>query len=299
LSVNAINVSHKKMRTSIILNIIMMVIVIICVVPLLLVLSISLTSENSILKDGYHFIPKVFSVEAYKYIFQQPQQILTSYLVTICSTGVGTILSLLCTASIAYVMSRRDFPFAKGISFYVFFTMLFSGGIVPWYILIVKYLNLKDTFLVLVLPYLVIPWFVLLMKGFMSSTPMSLIESAKIDGAQEYRIFFSIVIPINKPGLATVGLFMAINYWNDYYLSLMFIQDSPFITLQFLLQRILMSIDFLNLALGLTSGIKVVSVPSLSSRMGLCVLTALPIMILYPFFHKYFVKGIVIGAIKG
>jgi putative aldouronate transport system permease protein len=158
---------------------------------------------------------------------------------------------------------------------------------------------MKDTIFALIVPYLVIPWFVLLFKGFLSNIPMSLIEYAKIDGASEYRIFFRIVLPMSKPGLATIGLFYLLHYWNDYYLSLLFIQNSKNVSLQFLLYRIMSNIDFLNSALAVNSGmVRNVEMPNQSARMAMCVLAAGPMLFIFPFFQRYFIKGITVGAIK-
>lgn len=272
-----------------------------CLLPILLVVAVSFTGEMEILKNGYSLIPRNFSLDAYLMIMKQSRQLVNSYLATILVTALGTFFSMLITSMLAYGISRKDYEFSGITSFYVFFTMLFSGGLVPWYILINRTLHMKDTIFALFVPYLVIPWFVLLMKGFLSTIPLSIIESAKIDGANEFRIFFRIVLPVSKPGLATVSLFCVLMFWNDYWLSLLFIEKSKFVTLQFLLYRIMANIDFLNSALasksGMTGNIK--DIPSQGARMAMCILAAGPMLFIFPFFQKYFVKGMTVGAVKG
>lgn len=271
-----------------------------CILPLMLVISISLTSEREILLGGYSLFPRALSFDAYITVFSRPKQLIDSYILTTFTTAAGTILGMLITAMLAYSISRKDYVLAGKTSFYVFFTMLFSGGLVPWYILVSRTLNMDDTVFSLFVPYLVVPWHVLLMKGFFSDVPVSLIESAKIDGASEYRIFFRIVIPISMAGIATVSLFTVLMFWNDYYLSLMFINRGKLVSLQYLLYRIMANIDFLNSALakqsGMTLGTK--NIPGQSARMAMCVLAAGPMLFVFPFFQKYFVKGLTVGAIK-
>lgn len=271
-----------------------------CLLPMLLVISVSFSNDADLVKYGYSLIPRNFDLTAYKHIFTQPKQLFTSYLVTIFVTVVGTGVGLICTAMLGYGISRKDYPLQRATTFFVFFTMLFSAGIVPWYMLIVNTLQLKDTIWVLILPYLVTPWFVMLMKGFFADIPTSIIEAAKIDGASEFRIFFRVIMPVSKAGLATVGLFIMLMYWNDYYLSLMFIQSSEYISLQYLLHRIMSNLDFLKSALGAQAGMLAgIKVPEQSIRMAMCILVAGPMLFVFPFFQKYFAKGITVGSVKG
>lgn len=291
----------KKLDISkIFFHIVIMSFCLLCIIPMVLVLAISVSKEIDIIKYGYNIIPKNITFDAYKYLFSNPQQIIRSYFVTITVTVIGTIISMINTSTLAYVTTRKDYPLANKTSFYVFFTMLFSGGMVPWYILIAKWLNLSDNIFALILPYGVISWFVLMMKGFYMDMPFSIVESAKIDGANEYTIFFKLIMPLSKPGIATVSLFYALMYWNDYWLSLMFITRSKNVSLQLLLYRIMASIDFLNSALAIRSGVRInAELPNLSARMAICLIAAGPMMFIFPFFQKYFVKGITIGAVKG
>ena len=270
-----------------------------CLLPLVLVISASFTTDAEIAKYGYSFIPKEFTIEAYEYILKKPAQLINSYGVTILVTLSGTVIGLLITAMLAYGMSRRDYPFARATTLFVYMTLLFSAGLVPWYMMVSNVLSLKDTLLALIVPYLVVPWFVMLMKGYFADIHSSIIEAGKIDGASELRIFFQIVVPMAKPGLATVGLFIMFMYWNDYYLSLMFIQNSKKLSLQFMLYRMMSNIDFLKSALAAQAGmLSGVQIPAKSIRMAMCVLAAGPMLLVFPFFQKYLVKGITIGSVK-
>jgi putative aldouronate transport system permease protein len=280
-------------------NGIFIVISLACVVPLLLIVSASLSTEAGINELGYSLLPSEFSFQAYEYIFQSPKQLFYSYGVTVLVTSLGTIGSLLCTSMFAYVIARRDFTFHRLFSFLLLFTLLFSGGIVPSYIIVTRYYHLKDTVLALILPYIIIPWHVFLMRGFFLDIPTSLIEAAKIDGAMEVSIFFRIILPISKPALATIGLFCAFTYWNDWWLSLLYIDNPRLISLQFYLYRIMNTIQFL--ASSMQTGaitIDLGELPGETARMALCVLAAGPMLFIFPFFQKYFVRGLTMGAVK-
>lgn len=271
-----------------------------CVIPLMYVISISLSKESDIATEGYRLIPKTFTTFAYSYLLHSPKQLITGYSVSLTVTVVGTALSLLLTAMLAYVLSRKDFIASNTLSFIIFFTLLFNGGLVPWYILIKKYLHLDNNLLVLMLPYAIIPWHVMLMKGFLSEIPMALIESAKIDGAKEWRIFYQIVLPIAKPALATVGLFIAFIYWNDWWLAMLYIDNEKLIPLQYMLYRIMNNIQYLsnNIKPGNIT-VDISQFPNETARMAIAVLAAGPILIVFPFIQKYFVKGMTVGAVKG
>lgn len=290
----------KKNEAGIGLHIIMIVFSLFCILPLLLIIGISFTGEAEVFESGYKFIPKVFSTEAYDYVFKTPITIIRSYGVTIGVTLVGTLLSLLFTAMLGYVLSRKDFSLSRPLSFLVFFAMLFTGGIVPWYMIITNVLKLKNTYWAMILPYVTIPWFVMLMKGFFVSVPREIIESAKIDGCSEVQAFFRIIVPISTPALTTVGLFIALNYWNDYKLAMYFINDSRMYPLQYMLQQIMANLNFMKSSLAASVGVTLnVEIPSESVRMAMCILAAGPMLVVFPFFQKYFVKGITVGSIKG
>ncbi|ANE48344.1 sugar ABC transporter permease [Paenibacillus swuensis] len=270
-----------------------------CVIPFIMIVSGSFTEENSIIRQGYQLIPSVFSLESYQFIFKSPSQILRAYQVTLLVTIIGTAAGLFLTAMTAYVLQRKDFRYRNGFAFYFFFTTLFSGGLVPWYILIIKYLHLKDSLLAIILPMLLNVFYIIIMRSFISTTiPDAISESAKIDGAGDFRIFLSIIIPLSKPALATIGLFIALNYWNDWYHALLFIENENLYPLQYFLYNILNSMSFANSAAA-QSGVAVVSMPKESFKLAMTVIATGPIVLLYPFVQKYFVQGITVGAVKG
>lgn len=271
----------------------------IMIYPLLLVVSISLSQEDAVVKHGYRFIPEQFSLDGYAAVFKHPGVLLHAYAMTIIVTVLGTLAGLLLTAMIAYVISRREYPYRKATTLFVVFTMLFNGGLVPFYILIVKYLHMKDTLWVLIIPYLINPFYVMIMKGFLDRMPAEVIESAKIDGAGEYRAFFTIVLPLSTPALATVGLFISFIYWNDWWLGLLFIDRNKLVPLQLLLYRTMNSIEFYAAnSQHLSGSVDVTKFPSLTTRMALAVLGAGPMLFIFPFFQRYFVRGLTVGSLK-
>ncbi|MCL2050699.1 MAG: carbohydrate ABC transporter permease [Lachnospiraceae bacterium] len=274
---------------------------VLCVLPLFLVISISFTSENFIRTVGYSLFPTSVTLEGYRYIFINPMEIIRAYGVTIFVTVTGTIIGLWCTTALAYVASRPGFRYARFISFYVFFTMLFSGGLVPGYLLVVRTLGLKNSIFALILPILMQGWYFMLMKGFLRSLPHSVVESAKIDGASEMAVFVRIVLPMSKSGIATVGLFLMLQYWNDWFLSLLYIEDQRFVSLQYLLYRIMQNIEALKVIASKIPGtvLDPLNLPSLSARMAMCVVAAGPMVLVFLFMQKYFIKGIAIGSVKG
>ncbi|MBB6670761.1 carbohydrate ABC transporter permease [Cohnella nanjingensis] len=287
-------------RNNIVIHLILAGFALICLLPFVLIVSTSLMHEKDIALFGYSFIPKRFTLMAYEVILKNPQQLINSYAVTIAVTLIGTAVGLWLTATIAYVMTRKDYKYRNKISFYVFFTMLFNGGLVPSYILISRWLGMKNTIFALFVPYLVNAWFVLLMKGFLQSIPHSLVESAKIDGAGEFKIFVKIILPIAKPAIATVGLFMVLQYWNDWWLSMLFIDKENLYTLQYLLIRVMRNLEFLNTEFARKYlNLAQVEIPTLSARMAMSVLAAGPMLFVFPFFQKYFVKGLTVGSVKG
>ncbi len=273
-----------------------------CLVPLLLVIAISFTPETLLKSGGYTLFPKAYSVQAYEYIFRNSMQIARSYGITSLVTLIGTIMGLWCTTAIAYVITRPDFRYRRFLMFFIFFTMLFSGGLTPSYLLVTKTLHLKDSLLALILPAVMQGWYVILMKGFLQSLPNSIVESAKIDGVGEFGIFTRIIIPISTPGMATVGLFLMLQYWNDWYSSLLYIDNQNLVSLQFLLYKLMASIEFFKVMAAMAPGsIKIdpLSIPTLSARMAMCVIAAGPMVVIFLFLQKYFIRGIVVGSIKG
>lgn len=217
------------------------------------------------------------------------------------STLVGTVLSLLAMSLVAYALSRNNFTYKKGVTFYLFFTMLFHGGLVPSYILISQYLKLNDTFWVLVIPGLINVWYVILLRTFFQSIPPAVIESAKVDGASEFTIFFKIIIHLSKPALATVGLFGVLIRWNDWFTALLYIQNPKLLTLQYLLQRIILEMQLVseNSQSAPQQLLGNMQMPSEAIRMAMVVLVAGPMLVVFPFFQKFFVKGLTVGSVKG
>lgn len=271
-----------------------------CILPLILVVSVSLTDENSLMMEGYHFIPRVFSLAAYRYVFSGAASVIKAYGVTIFVTGAGTFLHLLFMSMLAYALTREEVTARNKISLFVYIPVLFNGGLVPYYMLMTKYLHLKNTIWVLILVQLVSATNVLIMKNFFRTIPQSLIESARIDGSGEFRTFFSIVLPLSTPSLASIGLFVAIAYWNDWMTCSLYIETPKLYTLQYLLQSLMNNIQYLQANAGASQSMEqaILTLPSEGARMATCVLAIGPIIFLYPFLQKYFSKGLTIGAVK-
>lgn len=273
-----------------------------CLLPFLLLITSSLTKETDIVIYGYSFFPKEWSAEAYSYLWESRLSIGRSYLMTVLVTVVGTTLSLLICMLLAYPISRPDFPFRRVFNFFIFFTLLFNGGLVPTYLVYTNWLGIKNTFFGLILPNLLLSGFhVLIMRTyFATSIPFSIIEAATIDGAGEIRVFTSIVAPLSLPILATIGMLVGINYWNDWFNGMVYITDSKLYPIQNLLNRIISDIQFMT-TMGSDSGssASLAAIPTASVRMALAVIGVLPILLAYPFFQKYFIKGVAVGAVKG
>lgn len=289
-------------KTHWLLHLVFLLIACTTILPIILVFMVSITDETTITQNGYSFFPQKISFEAYKYLFLDSMTIIRAYGVTIFITVVGTIVGLMLTALLAYPISRRDFPYKNMLTFFVFFTMLFNGGLVPWYLVFTKLIPLKDTIWSLIIPGLLLNgFFVLIMRTFFAtSIPMAIIESAYMDGASESRIFFRIVLPLSTPVLATIGLFNTLGYWNDWFNSLVFLTDSKYYSLQYLLNKILLNIQFLSQNSRNTNASQIMAtLPTETVRMAMAIIGIGPIVLAYPFFQKYFVKGLTVGAVKG
>lgn len=271
---------------------------VLCLIPFIMVLTGSITSQESILRDGYRLIPKTVSFDAYNIIFKSPVSLAQSYVVSISVTVIGTAIGLLLTAMTGYILTCKDFLYRNQLSFYFYFTTLFGGGLVPWFIMMVKYLGMKNNYVALVFPLLMNVIYILIMKSFMKSIPDAIAESARIDGAGDFKIFIKLILPLSKPALATIGLFIALNYWNDWYNAMLFIGRQQMYPLQYFLYQILSKVDFINQAAA-RSGVPVPLLPSEPMKLAMTVVATGPIIFLYPFVQKYFVKGITIGAVKG
>jgi len=272
-----------------------------CVIPVWLVVSVSLSSSESIVKAGYSMIPEDFSWLAYDYLLRDMSELLRAYGVTITVTATGTVLSLLVMTAYAFTISRQDFAYRNFFSFYIFFPMLFNGGIVPFYIIYTQYLGLKNSLWALILPGLVNSFYLLIMRTFFQTTiPSALIESAKIDGAGEFRILFRIIVPLSLPILATVGLFSTLGYWNEWFMSLIFIDDQSKVSIQYLMYRTILNLQYLlQHSSSMSGSAATFDLPTESIRMAMCVVGMAPMILVYPFFQKYYVRGLTIGAVKG
>ena len=267
-----------------------------CLIPFIMVVSVSLTSEAGINANGYGLIPSEFSLEAYEFVFRTPGEVINAYATTIFVTVFGTIVGTLIMAMLAYPMSRSDFKFKNALSFFVYFTMLFSGGLVPSYLLVTG-LGMKDTVWALVIPIMFSSWNTMMLRMFMTSIPNALIEAATIDGASEFRIFFSIIIPLSKVGIVTIMLFTSLGLWNDWQQAMLYIDHGDLTSLQYMLYRVMNKV---NLAKEYGGTImQTEKLPSENLRMALCVVAAGPMLLIFPFFQKYFSKGIVVGGVKG
>lgn len=285
-------------KSQIILNLVFIIMAAAIIFPFLLVLSVSFSDEKEIVESGYSLIPKVFSLEAYKYIFKKPESVFSAYKVTIMFSLIYMVLSVFLMACLAYMLSKKDLKGRSAISFYVYFTMLFSGGLVPTYILNTQYLHLGDTIWIYILPTLISPWYTFMIRTFFSDIPAEISESAYVDGASDFTILFKIILPLSKPVIAAVSLFMLLAKWNDWYTAMLYINDTKLISLQYLLQKMMDNISLLNQE-GMSSFMDVSNVPAETVRMAMAVIVAGPALIVFPFFQKYFVKGLTVGSVKG
>jgi putative aldouronate transport system permease protein len=267
--------------------------------PLLMIISISLSNEVDIINHGFSLIPHRLSLSAYDVIFKRPDKLLNAYKVTLFVTTVGTALSVLISSMMAYPLSRRDFIFRRFLSFYLFFVMLFSGGLVPIYILITRYFRLQNTYTVLILMHIVNPFTVFLIRANFQKIPTSLIESAKIDGASEMRIYWRIIIPLSTPVLATVALIVALGYWNDWFTSVLYITKPKMYSLQMLLKVMMEDLSTVRRDMMSSEMLRDIQVPTENLRMAMCIIAIGPIIILFPFLQKYFVQGLTVGSVKG
>lgn len=283
-------------------TVVLTLLVIIAMLPILLIIIASFSSETSLIRNGYSYWPEGWSLDAYYYMVKQGAMIVRAYGVSFLVTFVGTALSVMLTTMLAYPISRKAFKYRNILAFFVFFTMLFNGGIVPSYIMWTRFFHIKDTILALMIPnYLITAFNVILVKNyFQNSVPDSLIEAAQLDGASEMKIFFKVMLPLAVPTVATISLFTGICYWNDWTNGLYYINDEKLYSIQQLLMKIMNNIQALrsnsNAAL---LGTGSVDLPGTSIRMAMAVIGILPIMLIYPFVQKYLVKGVVVGAVKG
>ena len=294
-------VSNNKIG-QFIMHLVCILLCIICLAPFILLIVSSFTEEATLVRNGYSFFPETWSLESYAYIARKGTTIFRAYGITILITLVGTTTSLLMTVLFAYPLSRKELPGRLGLSFFVFFTMLFNGGLIPTYLMYTGTFHIKNTIFALLIPSLLMnAFYVIMMRSFFTANiPDSLVEAARIDGAGEYQILFKIVMPLSLPMLATLALMVGLGYWNDWLNGLYYLTASSLFSIQNVLNKMVSDVQFLQTnASTLTSTVDVSKLPSVGIRMAIAVIGAIPVLCVYPFFQKYFVKGIVVGGVKG
>ena len=292
---------EKNRGFQIFANLVMLLIVVCCIAPFVLLFMSSITDEQHLLVDGYSFFPKKFSIETYKYILSESTSMLSAYGLSFFVTIVGTLCNLLVTTLFAYPISRKDLPGRGIFAFFLFFTMLFSGGLVPSYIMWTQTFHIRNTIFALLLPNLMMSAFnVIMMRTyFTANIPDAIIDAARVDGASEFRILGSVVLPMAMPIIATLVLLVGLGYWNDWTNGLYYVSDDKLYTVQVLLMNIQRQMEAMKQSAQTGGLVSSVDIPSTSVRMAVTVMCILPIMVIYPFLQKYFVKGIAIGAVKG
>jgi putative aldouronate transport system permease protein len=295
----AIKLDRSDMILQTISYVIVSLFAVFCILPFVLILSASLSTEASIMKSGFGILPRDFSFQAYEWILQAPKQLIGSYVVTITMTVCGTAIGLFIIAMTGYALNRKDFPFRNHISFFIYFTTLFSAGLAPTFLWIARDLGLRGNYMAVFLQLLMTPWLIILMKNFMRTVPYEIIESGKVDGAGDFRIFAQLCLPMMKPALATIGLFLALGYWNEWYLSSIYLGSTvEFKPLQYHLYNIINTANALRNSVA-GSNVSVTDLPSNTLKMASAIVAIGPILLLYPFIQKYFVTGLTVGAVKG
>ena len=272
-----------------------------CILPFIFVIIISITDEKSIVQYGYSFFPSKFGVDGFQFLAQFKDKILQALFISVFVTVVGTLTNVFITTTYAYAISRSTFKYRKFFTIFALLSMLFNAGLVPGYIVVTQLLRIGDTIAALIIPMLLSPFNIILMRTFFKRTiPEAILESAKIDGASETRIFFQICLPLALPGIATISLFTALAYWNDWFNALLYIKNPDFYPLQYLLMQIQSNMDYIAKSAGLSSQVvgAASGLPKETGRMAMVVGATLPIAMLYPFFQRYFVKGLTIGGVK-
>jgi len=294
-------VQHDKLQQTL-MHLFMILLVLCCILPFLLMVIASFTEEATLTRNGYSFFPEALSLETYRYIIRSAGTIFRGYLMTIIVTVIGTGCNLLLTVLFAYPLSRKDLPYRGILSFFLFFTMLFNGGLVPTYMMYANTFHIKNTVFALIIPSLMMnAFYVIMMRSFFSSSiPDSLIEAAKLDGASEMKILGRVILPLSKPMMVTLVLMVGLGYWNDWMNGLYYVTEQKLFTIQMILNNMINNIEFLTRnASMLGTAASNMKIPQVGIRMGIAVIAVLPILIIYPFLQKYFVKGIVIGGVKG
>lgn len=280
------------------LNIVLVILCFFFLVPLWVVVSASFTDEMALAKNGFGLWPAQVSFSAYEYILNNPTRLVNAFGVTVFVTTIGTLASLLINSLIAFSLARTEFTWRRTLSFMIFFTMLFNGGLVPSYILITQYLKLRDSLAVLILPSLLAPWHIFLLRTYFSTLSKEFIDSARLDGANEWQIYSRIVMPLSTPALATIALFTILGYWNDWNLALLYINNADLFPLQYLLFAILKNAEFLSTNTN-SSVLGSVQIPLQTVRMAMAVIALLPVAVAFVSLQKYFVRGLTVGGVKG
>lgn len=270
-----------------------------CIIPLLAVISISISDDKSMSSFGFTLWPKMINFAAYRFIFRSPEKLVNAYSVSILVTAAGTLGGLLLNSLAAYALSRKEFKFKRSVTFFVYFSGLFNGGMVASYILIGQWLHLRNNLLVLILPGLMSVGSILILRTFMSNLPDSLVESSRIDGANEFYIYARIIMPLSIPALATVSLFSILGYWNDWWLCLLYIDQERLYNLQYLLQMMMSNMQFLTSSMNVPVDVNAADIPTESAKMAMMLLATIPMLLVFVGLQKYFVKGLTIGSVKG
>lgn len=297
LAKNKIRTAAGDRLVSVVFYLIVGLFAVLCLIPFILVLSASFTSEATLVKEGYHLLPRDFSLGAYA-LLAKTSNVFSAYKVTIFITVVGTLLSMLFSCAIAYALSVQSLRSRGALSMFCYFTMLFNGGLVATYLMMTQVLHLKDNIMVLILPSMLSAYNIFLMRNFFAGIPASLSEAAKLDGASDMQILFKVILPISTPGIATVGLFYALSYWNEWYKCMLYISKESLYTLQYLIMKIMRQINY---ASTVPTGVNLYqgALPTYSFRMAAVIAAIGPIVLLYPFVQKYFTTGLTIGSVKG
>lgn len=290
----------KRNKTSIFIHLFFILFGVLCIVPFMIVVSASLSSETDLAINGFSVLPSKVDFTAFKYLFKNPETIVNAYMVTIFITVVGTFLAVLFMAMAAYCLARSSFRYKGILTFFIFFPTLFSGGMVPSYIINTQYLHLTDSLAALILPSLINVFHIIMLRTFFKQLPEALYEAAVIDGASEYHIFFRIVLPLSKPVLATVAFLNALAKWNEWYNAMLYIRDDRLVPLQYMLQRMMMNLRALLDAMqNVPSSVNIQDLPGENLRMAMLVVAIGPMLLVFPLFQKYFTRGMTVGAVKG
>lgn len=291
-----------KKPTNLLFNIVFLLVCFTCLLPLVFVIIISLSTEHSVMVKGYSFMPEAFSLDAYRYVFASGSKVLHSFWVSLGVTVGGVVVGMFLTSTYAYVLSRKEYYFHKFFTNVLVVTMFFNGGMIATYLIVANFLQMKNNILSLILPVAVTAFNIVVLRTFFATgVPGALIESGKIDGASQFAIFAKIILPISLPGLATVALFLTLNYWNDWKNALLYIDTKTLYPLQYLLMKMERNIEFLSKNSGqITTSFEqaVSSLPSETAKMAIVVLATIPIACAYPFFQRYFVSGLTVGSVK-